>query len=287
MQHAGGAVSLDDFTRAELARHWLEDARLEHASVASFARFVLHLLALGAPPELVTAAERALGDAGEPLRGASRGSGAALARGLRRRDNRRPARGGQLDQATDSEASTALERIASDEAEHAKLAWRFVRWAIDSGGEPVRRGVRAAFAEARRRLSLESAAAAADDDRLDIDAWHAHSVGGGVARGPKECAPGRGSRVWIACAMIHPVAGPSDTHPAVEALLIEGYRHMSPADKLRRVEALNETVLQLAATRIRQEHPGLSDRGLRYRLASLWLDRALLERAFGTDPDGA
>lgn len=79
----------------------------------------------------------------------------------------------------------------------------------------------------------------------------------------------------------------SDTHPAVEAVLLEGYRRMSPADKLRRVEALNETVLQLAAARIRTEHPGLTDRGLRYRLASLWLDRNLLERVFGTDPDGA
>lgn len=62
---------------------------------------------------------------------------------------------------------------------------------------------------------------------------------------------------------------------------------MSPAEKLRRVEQLNETVLQLAASRIRQEHPGLSDRGLRYRLASLWLDRDTLEKAFGADPDVA
>lgn len=85
----------------------------------------------------------------------------------------------------------------------------------------------------------------------------------------------------------HSVAGLSDTDPAVEGVLIAGYRRMSPAEKLRRVEALNETVLQLAASRIRKEHPGLSDRGLRYRLASLWLDRALLERAFGTDPDRA
>ena len=81
--------------------------------------------------------------------------------------------------------------------------------------------------------------------------------------------------------------GLSDTHPSAEAFLIEGYRRMSSGDKLHCVEALNETVLQLAAARIRKEHPGLSDRGLRYRLASLWLDRALLERAFGTDPDSA
>jgi hypothetical protein len=43
---------------------------------------------------------------------------------------------------------------------------------------------------------------------------------------------------------------------------------MTLADKVRRVEELNETVLQPAAARMRKEHPGLSDRGLRYRLAS-------------------
>jgi hypothetical protein len=33
-------------------------------------------------------------------------------------------------------------------------------------------------------------------------------------------------------------------------LLIEGYRRMSGAEKLRRVQALNETALQFAAARI-------------------------------------
>jgi hypothetical protein len=75
-----------------------------------------------------------------------------------------------------------------------------------------------------------------------------------------------------------------DTHPAIEAILIEGYRRMSPADKLRRVEALNEAVLQLAASRIRTEHPGIDERQLRLRLASLWLGRETMLRAFGWDP---
>jgi hypothetical protein len=55
-------LRLDPDTRAALACEWLDDARLEHASVASFARFVLELLALGAPAELVHFAQRALGD---------------------------------------------------------------------------------------------------------------------------------------------------------------------------------------------------------------------------------
>ncbi len=40
---------------ARQARQWTETARLEHASIAAFARFVLQLMALGAPAELVAA----------------------------------------------------------------------------------------------------------------------------------------------------------------------------------------------------------------------------------------
>ena len=76
-----------------------------------------------------------------------------------------------------------------------------------------------------------------------------------------------------------------DTLPAVEAMLIAGYRRMNPAEKLRRVQALNETALQFAAARIRRERPGIAERELRLRLASLWLDRDTMIRAFGWDPD--
>lgn len=78
--------------------------------------------------------------------------------------------------------------------------------------------------------------------------------------------------------------GPSDTHPVVEAILLEGYRRMSPAEKLERVQALNESVLQLAAARVRAEHPGVEDLELRLRVAALWLDRETMIRAFGWDP---
>jgi hypothetical protein len=76
-----------------------------------------------------------------------------------------------------------------------------------------------------------------------------------------------------------------DTAPAVEALLIAGYRRMTPAQKLARVEALNETALQFAAARVRREHPGIPERELRLRLASLWLDRETMIRAFDWDPE--
>jgi hypothetical protein len=78
---------------------------------------------------------------------------------------------------------------------------------------------------------------------------------------------------------------PRDTHPAVEALLIDGYRRMSASEKLHRVEALNETVLQLAAARLRRQHPQLEERELRLRVAALWLDRRTMIRAFGWAPE--
>src|SRR6185503_716009 len=44
------------------------DAQLEHASIASFARFVLVLLAVGAPADLVAGAQQALADEVEHAR---------------------------------------------------------------------------------------------------------------------------------------------------------------------------------------------------------------------------
>ena len=78
--------------------------------------------------------------------------------------------------------------------------------------------------------------------------------------------------------------GVSDTAPEVERVLLEGYRRMSPAEKLRRVEELNETALQLAAQGMRLRHGALPERELRLRLASLWLEPDLMRRAFGWDP---
>jgi len=67
-------------------------------------------------------------------------------------------------------------------------------------------------------------------------------------------------------------------------MLLDGYRRMSPAEKFRRVAELNEMVLELAAARVKQERPGIDDRELRLRVASLWLSRDSMIRAFGWDP---
>lgn len=68
---AGGALSADSrreryelepASRDALTRAWLADALAEHASIASFARFTLDLLALGAPASMVRDAQRAMLD---------------------------------------------------------------------------------------------------------------------------------------------------------------------------------------------------------------------------------
>ncbi|WP_437321569.1 ferritin-like domain-containing protein [Sorangium sp. So ce385] len=192
-------LALDPATRAALAEAWLADARLEHASVASFARFALDLLALGAPPALLDAAQRALSDELHHARAcftlASRYAGRSLGPGRLALDGALDAptlasaaasavregcvgetlaalqAGAQRSLARDPEVRRALDRIAADEAAHAELAWAFVRWAVARGGEPVRAAVARAFDEA-----LAGVRAARGPERAGIDAaaWHDH-----------------------------------------------------------------------------------------------------------------
>ena len=77
----------------------------------------------------------------------------------------------------------------------------------------------------------------------------------------------------------------TDTDRNADEILIAGYRAMEPWKKLAQVAAMTRTILQLAAARIRKQHEGISERELQLRLASLWLDRDTLIRAFGWDPD--
>lgn len=183
---------LDSHVRSRLAEEWARDAQHEHASIASFNRFSLHLLALGAPARMVEAAQRAALDevrhAEACLALASAYAGRALAPGklslagdvLGDTDLVRLAvetveegcvgetlasleASTALGEARDVAVSRTLALIADDEARHAELAWTFVRWAIREGGEPVRRAVSDAFERALR------AAPAADGSRHDDD----------------------------------------------------------------------------------------------------------------------
>ncbi len=79
-------------------------------------------------------------------------------------------------------------------------------------------------------------------------------------------------------------AGPTnDTNPKIEAFLIEGYRKMSPSQKLERVSALTRAVQELALMDVRRRHPNADAREQALRVASRWLDPDLMARAFGWD----
>ncbi len=75
-----------------------------------------------------------------------------------------------------------------------------------------------------------------------------------------------------------------DTPPHIRKILIEGYRRMSPQQKLQRVSEMTRAVQQLALARIRKQYGALPERELRLRLAALWLDRETMIRVFGWDP---
>jgi hypothetical protein len=149
--------------RARAAR-WTEDARFEHASVASFARLTLHLLALGAPSELVEASVLAGLDEVRHARlsfgiasayaaegigpgaletlhdGAPTFEGLALATFADGCVNETLAAAGARRRAEDERdpgVGAVLLEIADDEERHAELAWRTLAWAIERGGAPV------------------------------------------------------------------------------------------------------------------------------------------------------
>jgi hypothetical protein len=78
---------------------------------------------------------------------------------------------------------------------------------------------------------------------------------------------------------------PHDTHPAIDSLLVEGYRRMTPTQKMAVVEGLTRTVHRLALNDIRRRHPNADDREQKLRLTSRWIDAATMRRVFDWDPD--
>lgn len=155
--------------RQRLARYWLEAARMEHASVASFARLTLELMAVGAPPELLARAQQAGLDevrhAGvcfgiaAALSGQPQGPGNLHIAGALRAPRLADIAAAAASEGCVWETCAALEarvaaaeahdpvlgrllgKIADDEAQHAELAWDIVRWAVATGGPEVRTAV--------------------------------------------------------------------------------------------------------------------------------------------------
>lgn len=75
----------------------------------------------------------------------------------------------------------------------------------------------------------------------------------------------------------------NDTNPKIEAFLIEGYRKMSPSQKLKRVRALTRAVQEFALMDVRRRHPEADEREQALRVASRWIEPDLMMRAFGWD----
>jgi hypothetical protein len=158
------------------AAKWARNGLDEHASVASFARFGLELLALGAPPRLLREVHAAIQD--ELLHArlcfglARRFGGVAVDPGAMPIPTRALARTGDpvatalalfeegcINESRaaceaahaaavcdDAELREVLERIAADELRHALLAWDALRWLLDTYGERVRGPLRARLA---------------------------------------------------------------------------------------------------------------------------------------------
>ena len=75
-----------------------------------------------------------------------------------------------------------------------------------------------------------------------------------------------------------------DTHPKIRQMQIEGYRRMTPQQKMRCVTDLINAARQMAAMWIRQQYGDISERELQLRLGALWLDRDAMIRVFDWDP---
>jgi hypothetical protein len=173
---ASSTPRLDHLTKSEraaLAEHWTKAGQMEHASIAAFARFSLQLLALGAPPELVEACTAALADEtahtklcfgiASAYAGRAIGPGPldvsrslevtslvdivdlVIAEGCFGETSAALEALEAADSAADPVIVAAYSQIAQDEQRHAELAFRFVRWALERGGEDVAERVAAAI----------------------------------------------------------------------------------------------------------------------------------------------
>lgn len=195
--------------RAPLARYWTQIACCEHASIASFARFILQLLAVGAPPGLVLAAAQALADEVEHARlcfaiasqhaghdvgpGPLPQAGAPGAEGLAEIVEaviREACVGETLSALEVREAAARAEdpglrrilgKIAEDEQRHAELGWRFVQWALVDAETAVQ-------ARALRAFDAAIAGAHADAERMSRERAASELRGHGVLDGPLRAA---------------------------------------------------------------------------------------------------
>lgn len=187
--------ALDDATRRGLAAYWAHEALTEHASVASFARVILQLLGLGAPAELVEAAQRALAE--ETAHAASAFGLASAYAGKELAPSALDVSGVMdapltaesvlaatwregcvaetvsalilaeaANRATDPCVKAEIERVAREELEHAELAWRTVAWLLRATPEALLSTFATELASASEWVSLGQREPEASDRRL-------------------------------------------------------------------------------------------------------------------------
>ncbi|MFO0553909.1 MAG: ferritin-like domain-containing protein [Polyangiaceae bacterium] len=190
------AASSVERARAVAARTWSQAGQFEHASVASFLRFALELLSFGAPLDLVEAALRAADDevrhaelcfgiaerldggarapsrfdlsGGDPRADVATVVGALVLEGCVGETIAAVLASREQARTTDDAIRTALTEIAADEARHAELAWRSLRWACEAFGDVARDAAAAAFQTAEREVARPARLAcdSVDDDAL-------------------------------------------------------------------------------------------------------------------------
>lgn len=177
------ATDIDATIRNDLAEAWEHTAKMEHASIAAFARFALELLSFGAPSDLIMRTNVAMVDEtnharmafalASAYRGKPVGPGRLSMDGaLDEGDDlasflRRVIREGCVGEtaaaveagegaarAQDPEVRTTLETISADESMHAELAWKTVLWAQNTFGETARSVIREEIARLADELAL-------------------------------------------------------------------------------------------------------------------------------------
>ena len=162
----------------EIGRRWLDLAEGEHASIASFARHTLQLMSSGAPSMLLDASQKAAIDEvrhakrcygfASAFLGSNFGPGQLDVEGsLTKMDAKKITQSiieeGCIEEtisaveahvaastAQDPDVKAALSRIASDETNHAQLAWDTIQWITDNFPETQ------AFVEETFHSELES-----------------------------------------------------------------------------------------------------------------------------------
>jgi hypothetical protein len=204
----GRTIDVPSGVRHALAERWRWNGRTEHASVAAFARLTLDLMALGAPPELVHAANRDASDEtrhaelcfalaraidgrsespgpfpeAQRARTLSRNRTLALAQlavdslvdgalheGLSARVIAKLAR-----RCEEPRIGSALRELAADEGRHAAHGWDVVEWCLAEGGRPVAEALRGALAALPRRVHSDL------PEQARSGAWEPYGIHGAL-----------------------------------------------------------------------------------------------------------